>query len=75
MVILWRGRLIVVDEDYQSYGVSGEIITSVVEHDYSILRAAPKRVAYPDVPIPFARPMEQFCLPNAEKIVAAYDAM
>jgi pyruvate dehydrogenase E1 component beta subunit len=69
------GRLIVVDEDYQSYGVSGEIITSVVEHDYSIMRAAPKRVAYPDVPIPFARPMEQFCLPNAEKIVAAYDAM
>ena len=69
------GRLIVVDEDYQSYGVSGEIITSVVEHDYSIMRAAPKRVAYPDVPIPFARPMEHFCLPNAEKIVAAYDAM
>lgn len=69
------GRLIVVDEDYQSYGVSGEIITSVVEHDYSIMRAAPKRVAYPDVPIPFARPMEQFCLPNADKIVAAYDAM
>ena len=69
------GRLIVVDEDYQSYGVSGEIITSVVEHDHSIMRAAPKRVAYPDVPIPFARPMEQFCLPNAEKIVAAYDAM
>jgi pyruvate dehydrogenase E1 component beta subunit len=69
------GRLIVVDEDYQSYGVSGEIITSVVEHDYGIMRAAPKRVAYPDVPIPFARPMEQFCLPNAEKIVAAYDEM
>jgi len=69
------GRLIVVDEDYQSYGVSGEIITSVVEHDLSIMRAAPKRVAYPDVPIPFARPMEQFCLPNADKIVAAYDAM
>ena len=27
------GRLIVVDEDYHSYGVSGEIIASVVEHD------------------------------------------
>lgn len=69
------GRLIVVDEDYQSYGVSGEIITSVVEHDYSLLRSAPKRVAYPDVPIPFARHMEQFCLPNADKIVAAFHAM
>lgn len=69
------GRLIVVDEDYHSYGVSGEIIASVVEHDISALRAAPQRVAFPDVPIPYARVMEQFCLPNAEKIVAAYEKM
>lgn len=69
------GRLIVVDEDYMSYGVSGEIIASVTEHDISVLKAAPKRVAYPDVPIPFARVMEQFCLPNPEKIVAAFDSM
>ena len=67
------GRLIVVDEDYQSYGVTGEVIASVVEHDISVLKAPPRRVAYPDVPIPFARVMEQFCLPNAEKIVAAYE--
>jgi pyruvate dehydrogenase E1 component beta subunit len=69
------GKLIVVDEDYQSYGVSGEIISTVCEHDISKLKAAPKRVAYPDVPIPFARHMEQFCLPNPDKIVAAYNAM
>ncbi|MDC0660571.1 alpha-ketoacid dehydrogenase subunit beta [Leisingera sp. SS27] len=69
------GRLIVVDEDYNSYGVSGEIITTVCEHDISKLKAAPKRVTYPDVPIPFARNMEQFCLPNADKIVAAYKDM
>ena len=69
------GRLIVVDEDYHSYGVSGEIIATVTEHDISSLKAAPKRVAYPDVPIPFARNMEQFCLPNPEKVVAAFNAM
>ncbi|MCY4292444.1 MAG: alpha-ketoacid dehydrogenase subunit beta [Roseovarius sp.] len=69
------GRLIVVDEDYMSYGVSGEIIASVAEHDISLLKAAPKRVAYPDVPIPYARVMEQFCLPNPEKIVAAFESM
>jgi acetoin:2,6-dichlorophenolindophenol oxidoreductase subunit beta len=69
------GRLIVVDEDYHSYGVSGEIIATVCEHDISKLKAAPARVAYPDVPIPFARHMEQFCLPNPEKIIAAYRAM
>lgn len=69
------GRLIVVDEDYRSYGVSGEIIASVAERDASVFKAAPKRVAYPDVPIPYARPMEQFCLPNPDKIVAAFDSM
>jgi acetoin:2,6-dichlorophenolindophenol oxidoreductase subunit beta len=69
------GRLIVVDEDYQSYGVTGEIIASVVEHNIAGLKAPPRRVAYPDVPIPFARVMEQFCLPNADKVVAAFRDM
>ncbi|MDB6176333.1 alpha-ketoacid dehydrogenase subunit beta [Paracoccus sp. Z330] len=69
------GRLIVVDEDYMSYGVSGEIIASVTEHDISVLKAAPKRVAFPDVPIPFARVMEQYCLPNPDKIVEAWSRM
>ena len=65
------GRLIVVDEDYQSFGVSGEIIATVTETNMADLKAAPKRIAYPDVPIPFARVMEQHCLPNPDKIVAA----
>ncbi|MDD9745287.1 MULTISPECIES: alpha-ketoacid dehydrogenase subunit beta [Marinovum] len=69
------GRLIVVDEDYMSYGVSGEIIASVTEHNISGLKAPPKRVAFPDVPIPFARVMEQHCLPNPDKIVAAWNEM
>ncbi|WP_136254300.1 alpha-ketoacid dehydrogenase subunit beta [Onishia niordana] len=69
------GRLIVVDEDYHSYGVSGEIIASVVEHDTTCLKAAPRRVAYPDIPIPFAPTMEQWALPNADKIVDAFHQM
>jgi pyruvate dehydrogenase E1 component beta subunit len=69
------GRLIVVDEDYMSYGVSGEVIASVTEHEISMLKAAPKRIAYPDVPIPYARVMEQYCLPSAEKIVEAWGQM
>ena len=39
------GRLIVVDEDYHSYGVSAEIIASVTEHDISVLKAPPRRAA------------------------------
>jgi pyruvate dehydrogenase E1 component beta subunit len=65
------GRLIVVDEDYRSYGLTAEIVSCVAEHDPRMLKAAPRRLAFPDVPIPYSRPMEQFGLPNAEAIVAA----
>ena len=68
------GRLVVVDEDYVSYGVAAEIIASVAEHDARALRSSPKRVAYPDIPIPYSRPMEQFALPGAVRIVAAAKA-
>jgi pyruvate dehydrogenase E1 component beta subunit len=69
------GKLIVVDEDYHSYGVSGEIIATIAERDISVLKATPQRVAYPDIPIPFSRPMEQFALPSPEKIIEAYGNM
>lgn len=69
------GKLIVVDEDYRSYGMTGEIIASIAERDLTVLKASPQRVAYPDIPIPFTRPMEQFALPNPDKIVEAYEKM
>lgn len=65
------GRMIVIDEDYQSYGVSGEVIASVVERDPTVLKAAPKRVCVPDTPIPFSRPMENFVLPLTGRITEA----
>lgn len=68
------GRLIVVDEDYKSFGLTAEIITSVVEENPSYLKTAPRRLAVPDVPIPYSRPMEQFVLPDAAKIVTAVRA-
>ena len=68
------GRLVVADEDYTSYGVTAEVIASVVERDVGILKSAPKRVAYPDIQVPYSRPMEQFALPNADKIAVAVQA-
>jgi acetoin:2,6-dichlorophenolindophenol oxidoreductase subunit beta len=64
-------RLLVVDEDYRSFGMTGEVITTAVEGAFDYLDAPPARVAYPDVPIPYSRPLERFCLPDADKIVAA----
>jgi len=62
------GRLLVIDDDYISYGVSGEIISSVAEQDSGVFKTSPRRIAYPDIPVPFSRPMEQFALPNKDKI-------
>jgi acetoin:2,6-dichlorophenolindophenol oxidoreductase subunit beta len=64
-------RLLVVDEDYRSFGMTGEVITSVVEGAFDYLDAPPMRLAEPDVPIPYSRPLEQFVLPSRGSIAAA----
>jgi acetoin:2,6-dichlorophenolindophenol oxidoreductase subunit beta len=64
-------HLLVVDEDYRSFGMTGEVITSVVEGAFDYLDAPPARLALPDVPIPYSRPMEQFVLPSRAAIAAA----
>lgn len=69
------GRLLVVDEDYMSYGVSGEIIASVVEAGSAVLKAPPRRIAFPDIPIPFSPNLERPALPSAEKITRVVQEM
>ncbi|MCL2582812.1 MAG: alpha-ketoacid dehydrogenase subunit beta [Streptosporangiales bacterium] len=64
------GRLIVVDEDYQSFGLSGEVIASVAERNPSLLKHV-ARVAVPDVPIPYARDLEYAVLPTPARIETA----
>ena len=65
------GRLVVADEDYHSYGLSGEVIASVIERDASIFKAPPQRVCIPDVSIPFSRPLEYSILPLEKRITSA----
>ena len=68
------GRLVVVDEDYRSFGVTGEIVASVADRDLGALEAV-ERVAVPDVPIPYARPMENEVIPDADDIEARVRAV
>ncbi|WCK54081.1 alpha-ketoacid dehydrogenase subunit beta [Aneurinibacillus sp. Ricciae_BoGa-3] len=62
-------RLVVVDEDYRSYGMTAEVSAAVAEHALYDLAAPIRRLAIPDVPIPYSRPLEQFILPNSAKII------
>ncbi|HET7280113.1 MAG TPA: alpha-ketoacid dehydrogenase subunit beta [Dermatophilaceae bacterium] len=65
------GRLVVVDEDYQSFGLTGEIAATVAEVDPTMLRAPVARVANPDVPVPYSHPLEYAILPRHDRIEAA----
>lgn len=66
------GRLLIADEDYLSFGLSGEIAAIVAERlDQVTLKAPVKRLAVPNVPIPYSRPLEQFVIPQVASIVAA----
>jgi pyruvate dehydrogenase E1 component beta subunit len=65
------GRLVVVDEDYLSFGMSGEVVATVAGADPTLLTAPPVRVAVPDVPIPYARSLEYAVLPRQDRIEAA----
>ncbi|GAB4446477.1 MAG: alpha-ketoacid dehydrogenase subunit beta [Anaerolineae bacterium] len=62
-------RVLIVDEDYLSYGMSGEIAAIVAEEALDYLDAPPARLAVPDVPIPYSRPLEQYVIPSIDKIV------
>ncbi len=66
------GRLLVADEDYLGFGLSGEIAAIVAENlDTLRLRAPVRRVAVPNVPIPYSRPLEQFVIPQVETLIAS----
>ena len=65
------GRLVVADETHLSCGVASEISAIVAEEAFHHLKAPILRVARPDVPTPFSRPLEEFITPTADKIAAA----
>jgi pyruvate dehydrogenase E1 component beta subunit len=65
------GRLVVVDEDYLSFGMSGEVAATVTDADPSLLKAPIVRVGNPDVPVPYAHALEYAILPRPERIEAA----
>ena len=68
------GRLVVVDEDYRSFGLSGEVVATVADHDLTMLQVPVQRVAMPDVPIPYAHALEYAVLPRQDKIEKAVRA-
>jgi pyruvate/2-oxoglutarate/acetoin dehydrogenase E1 component len=64
------GRAMIVHEDTRTGGIAGEIAAILNEDAFEFLDAPILRVTAPDTPVPYAAPLEDFFLPNVEKVLA-----
>jgi pyruvate dehydrogenase E1 component beta subunit len=64
-------RAVVVDEGWRSGGISAEISARITEAAFYDLDAPVGRVCSAEVPIPYARHLEQAALPSVAGVVAA----
>jgi len=64
-------RAVVIEDDWKFGGFAGEIASIIMEEAFDDLDAPVARVAGADVPIPYAKELEQLALPQPQQIAAA----
>jgi len=64
-------RVLVVDEGWRSGSLAGEVMARLVEQVFYELDAPPARVCSAELPVPYARHLEEATLPRVPGIVAA----
>lgn len=64
-------RALVVDEGWRSGSLAAEIMARIVEQAFYELDAPPARVCSAEVPMPYAKHLEEAALPQVPAIVAA----
>ena len=65
------GKVLIAHEDTVTGGIGGEIAALIAEFAFEKLDAPIKRIGAIDTPTPFAPTLEEYFLPNKEKILAA----
>jgi 2-oxoisovalerate dehydrogenase E1 component beta subunit len=65
------GKVLVVHEDTRTGGIAGEIAAILNEEVFDYLDGPVLRVTAPDTPVPYSPPLEEFFLPNRDKILEA----
>ncbi len=64
-------RAVVVEDDWKFGGFAGEISATIMEEAFDDLDAPVARVCGADVPIPYAKELEQAALPSAQQVADA----
>jgi pyruvate/2-oxoglutarate/acetoin dehydrogenase E1 component len=68
-------RLVIVDEGWRTGSLAGEIGMQVTERGFDLLDWPPQRVCSVEVPMPYAKHLEDAAIPSAERIVATVQEM
>jgi len=68
-------RAVIVDEGWRTCSFAAEVSAQIMEGAFDALDAPVARVCSEEVPMPYAKHLEDAALPQAEKIVAAVRAM
>ena len=68
-------RAVVIDENWRSGGLAAEVMARIMEGAFYDLDAPPARVCSEEVPVPYAKHLEDAALPQAGKIVAAAERL
>jgi pyruvate dehydrogenase E1 component beta subunit len=68
-------RALVVDEGWKTCSLAAEIMALLIEQVFFELDAPPARVCSTEVPMPYAKHLEDAALPNAARIVEAARAL
>jgi pyruvate dehydrogenase E1 component beta subunit len=64
-------RLVIAEESHPFCGVAAEIMSEVNEKAFDYLDAPVKRLSGADVPMPYAKNLENLAIPKVEDIIAA----
>jgi 2-oxoisovalerate dehydrogenase E1 component len=67
------GKALIVHEDTWTAGFGAEVASTVAEQAFQFLDGPPRRLATPDVPIPYGRALAEQVLPSTEMIAHAID--
>ena len=68
-------RAIVIDEGYESYGVTAEMASVIAEGAFYYLDAPVRRMGAMDVPVPFSPVLEDLTVPTEETVFEAARAL
>jgi len=64
-------KVILLHEDTRTGGMAGELAALIAEKAFEDLDGPIVRVTAPDTPVPFSPPLEEYFLPNAQRVVEA----